>query len=61
MRKHEEKPGQKSPAKPDSITKDADLSEDQLKEVSGGHSNCASGVHYKSVSLSMRKSGGDPT
>ncbi len=39
MSKHEkleEKLEQKSPATPDSITKDAELSEEQLKEVSGG-------------------------
>jgi hypothetical protein len=36
MSKHEAKLEQKSPAKPDSIAKDAELSEEQLKEVSGG-------------------------
>jgi hypothetical protein len=36
MSKREEKREQKSPAKPDSIAKDAELSEEQLKEVSGG-------------------------
>ena len=36
MSKHEAKLEQKSPVKPDSITKDAELSEEQLKEVSGG-------------------------
>jgi hypothetical protein len=36
MSKHEPKLEPKSPAKPDSITTDAELSEEQLKEVSGG-------------------------
>jgi type VI protein secretion system component Hcp len=37
MSKHDEKLEQKSPAKPVSITKkDGELSEEQLKEISGG-------------------------
>jgi hypothetical protein len=45
----------KSPAKPDSVAKDAELSEEQLKEVSAG--SC-SGAHYTKVTLQMRKAGG---
>ena len=36
MSKPEATLDQKSPAKPDSITNDAELSDEQLKEVSGG-------------------------
>jgi type VI protein secretion system component Hcp len=36
MSKHDEKLEQKSPAKPVSITKDGELSDEQLKEISGG-------------------------
>jgi hypothetical protein len=45
----------KSPAKPDNIAKDAELSEEQLKEVSAG--SCV-GAHYTKVTLQMRKAGG---
>ena len=36
MGKRKEKPEQKSPAKPENISKDAELNEEQLKDVSGG-------------------------
>jgi hypothetical protein len=45
----------KSPAKPDNIAKDAELSEEQLKEVLAG--SCV-GAHYTKVTLQMRKAGG---
>ena len=35
------------------------LSLDDLSKVSGGQA-CVSGAHYKTVTLSMRKAGGDP-
>jgi hypothetical protein len=62
MSKHEkleEKLEQKSPATPDSITKDAELSEEQLKEVSGGFSSAIQGAHFDKVYLHVRKAGGE--
>jgi type VI protein secretion system component Hcp len=60
MSKHDDKLEQKSSATPDSITKDAELSEEQLKKVSGGSitrtidkaspllfQKCATGEHFQ--------------
>jgi hypothetical protein len=57
MNKHEEKTEQKSPAKPDSIAKDAELSEEQLNQVSAGSSSGA--AKNTKVFLHVRKAGGD--
>ena len=55
MSKDKGKQAQKSPAKPDGIAKDAELSEEQLNKVSAG----SGAPTTAKVFLHVRKAGGD--
>jgi hypothetical protein len=67
MSNHDATQEPKSPAKPDSITKDSELSDEQLKEVSGGflgffigHPTETPKATGPSGALHVRKAGENP-